>query len=166
MTRKGQAKAEPSTEVVAPSAELFDMEELRNIETFDDALALVQSQLGGVAVASDELGDGFALISTAKDKDKFCGVPVIFLSWAFNAGDFGDFVSARIVARQDGGSIAKAIINDGSTGVFQQLQDYTKQTGKLGGLVARHGLRRSDYEYDDGSGTPKPASTYYIDTSA
>jgi hypothetical protein len=143
--------------------QFYDTDALLSIDSFDAALSLVQQQLGGI-VSAETLGDGFAVLS--KNKDVLCGVPVLFMSWDFNAGDFGEFVSVRAIARREGGALTKVILNDGSTGIYKQLRDFTKQTGKLGGLVARQGLRRSDYDYDDGSGQLKPASTYYIDTTA
>lgn len=132
---------------------------------FDDALQLAKEIYGEEAVqlASEAIGDGFALTD---NKDQFIGVPCIFLKWTFSPGDFvdtktgekKDFATVRIVTK-DGG---KFVINDGSTGICDQLRQYTNDNfGRQGGLVALHGLRRSDYENEFGN-----ATTHYIDTSA
>lgn len=141
----------------------FDSAALAAIDSFDAALALVQDTLGAVDVASDELGDGFAILD---DKAKLVGVPSLFISWNFNIGDYGEFVSAMVVARNESGAPLKVILNDGSTGIYKQLSDYTAKTSKMGGLFARQGLRRSDYTYTDKDGKTAPATTYYIDQTA
>jgi hypothetical protein len=154
----------------------LDDNTLRDITSFDDALRVMQEQ-GSVSVADAELGNGFS-IADDKVKDRLIGVPLAFLSWNFNAGDYGSaddgsnvFVSAMVVTQAG----EKFIINDGSTGICKQLQEYTNRTSKTQNLVVRHGLRKSEYRihketkipvargYD---GPTEPASTYYIDTSA
>jgi hypothetical protein len=154
----------------------LDDDTLRGITSFDDALAVMQEQ-GAVEVADAVLGNGFS-IADDKVKDRLIGIPLAFLSWSFNQGDYGSaddgsnvFVSAMVVTQAN----EKYIINDGSTGVCKQLQEYTKRTGETKNLVVRHGLRKSEYRihretkipvargYD---GPTEPASTYYIDTSA
>jgi hypothetical protein len=151
-----------SSEITSRGPE-FGEEALRNVETFDDAIALAMQEVGDIASADNALGDGFALLD---NKDTLIGKPLLFLSWSFNNGDFGPFVSAHVVARVDSGGANKVIINDGSTGIYAQLEAYTKRTGKQGGLLSRKGLRRSDYMYTDEKGQERPASTHYIDTSA
>lgn len=141
----------------------YDSAALRAIESFDDAVALTQVEMGEIVAADQVIGDGFAIV---QDKDTLIGRPLLFMSWTFHSGDYGTFVSAQCAARGESGGVTKCIVNDGSTGIYQQLADYTNQTGKMGGLLARHGLRRSDYTYTDIDGKEKPASTFYIDTSA
>lgn len=145
--------------------------ELRQMATFEEAVRLTQEAHGGVSVVSEELGDGFALLN---DKSKLIGVPCLFMEWAFREGDFSrPFVSVRIAARNPDGGLSRYIINDGSTGLADQLAEYTKQTGKLGGLFAVHGLRVSEYDVDKdgvpvGKDSPDKAgkaATFYIDTS-
>jgi hypothetical protein len=134
-------------------------------DAFADALALAKEIYGeeSVQLASDAIGDGFALTD---NKDQFIGKPCIFLKWTFSQGDFIDpktkekreFASIRVVT--PGG---KYVINDGSTGICDQLRQFTMENfGRQGGLISARGLRRSDYEHPEyGS-----ATTYYIDTSA
>lgn len=148
---------------VAMRGPQFDDDTLLSIKSFDDALSLASQELGEIADVGETLGNGFAVL---ENKDALIDVPCLFLSWNFNNGDFGEFVSAMVVARSESGGSRKVILNDGSTGIFQQLEAYTKRTGKMGGLIARHGLTRSDYDYTDDKGQVRPASTYYINTAA
>lgn len=145
----------------------WDDDTLLGIDSFDAAVALVQAEFGGELVSAEEtLGNGFTILN-GEAKNILVGVPCVFMGWNFNAGDKGEFVSAQIVARMPGGGMLKAIVNDGSTGIFKQLKAFTGRTGKLGGLSARGGLTRSDYKYmDETTGEERPATTYYINTTA
>ena len=153
-------------------------ESLRALTSFDEALALATDVHGGVEVAADVLGNGFAIL---KDENKYrlVGVPLLFLDWRFNQGDMGEFVSAYVVARNEDGTIAKYVLNDGSSGICKTLRTYTDNTGRSGGLAARHGLRFSDYIYcsecnavvdpvedHEHAKAHKKAATFYIETSA
>lgn len=151
--------AEENSALVPSSS--ISTNQLREIHSFDDALRVMEETYGAdaLALASDALGDGFAL---AKSKDQLIGVPCAFISWNDSLGDHGPFVAARLVT-QDG---RKLVITDGSEGIFRQLMDFQESKGRSGGLVAKNGLRRSDYSYVDSNGEEKPATTYYIDTSA
>lgn len=151
-------------------------DELRGATTFDEFVALAAEKFDQVDDVSEVLGDGFAVL---KDNKRLVGVPLLFLEWNFYPGKFGsNFVACRVIARNDNGSAQKYIINDGSTGIAEQLAAYTKDTGRTGGLGARHGLRASDYIYCgqcERAVDPKtdaqhakdhiPAATYYIDTA-
>lgn len=139
-------------------------EQLKAVSGFEDALKLVQEVYGedAVQLASDALGDGFALTD---NKEQFVGVPMVFVKWIFSEGTYKDkdgnlrgFVSCRVATPS-----GKFIINDGGTGIYNQLQQYSQDNGgRQGGLVAQKGLRVSRYsnEFTD------DAETFYIDTSA
>lgn len=153
------------TETETKSAELVTKlsdEALSGITSFDDALRLLQETYGAdsVAIASDVLGDGFALLDN-NDKHKLVGEGFILVNWDFHMGDHGEFVAARLVTANN----KKMVLIDGSTGICKQLSLYTANTGKSAGLYVAKGLRRSDYTYDD-NGTEKAATTYYLDVSA
>ncbi len=150
-----------STEVARQN--VYTTEALRSIASFDDALSIAAQAFGGEIVTADrELGDGFAILD---NKASLIETPLLFMEWEFYPGEYGEFVAARVVAKV-GNDVARYIVNDGSTGIYQQLRDYTDDTGRKGGLLSRKGLRRSDYEYEDGKGNKRPATTYYIDTAA
>lgn len=135
--------------------------QLADITSFDDALKLAQSLYGetNVVAASDVIGDGFKLL---ENKDQLIEVPFLALSWDFHQGDHGEFASVKVVTR-DG---QKYVVNDGSTGIRDQLMQFTADTNRYGGLFCMKGLRRSDYTYTDDKGEEKAARTYYLDTSA
>lgn len=155
--------------------------DLRGIQSYDDAVAAVTAEYGGVADIADFLGNGFTVLATS-DKGKLVGVPLILLEWRFNSGDQGLFVSATAVT-QDG---ARLIINDGSTGIYSQLRDLTDEDGRFGGLRVPKGLRASEYDTCAECGRPRRkddavcandkcqdesdrrsrGTTYYLDTSA
>lgn len=149
-----------SAEVAIPGSD-FSVDELAGITSFDDALNLVAEKIGqeNVSVASQEIGDGFKLLD---NKDQLCGVAFIAVTWDFHMGDHGEFTSMKVVTK-DGG---KFIINDGSSGIRDQLIGFSKKKKTQGGLFCEKGLRRSDYKYTDEKGEEKPATTYYLDTSA
>jgi hypothetical protein len=144
----------------------WDEETLRNITSFDDAVRLVEETHGPIVSADEELGDGFTLLST-EDKDLLIGLPMLLMAWRFNDGDAGRFVSIRVLVQNRDKSVSRYIFNDGSTGICEQLAKFQLRTGRAGGLKVQNGLRRSDYLYEDPTtGEQRPASTYYLDTSA
>lgn len=157
---KKTAASTTSTEVEVPGKNIT-VDELAALTSFDDALKLVQEKIGedNVGVAAAEIGDGFKLL---ENKDQLIGIPFIAVTWDFHQGDHGEFVSAKVMTR-DG---QKYIVNDGSSGIRDQLMGYTAKKNTQGGLYCEKGLRRSNYEYQDESGQKKPATTYYLDTSA
>ena len=132
-------------------------DELRNITSFQDALNLISAKGIETVNSSDVIGDGFTLLES-KDKERLVGVPFLLLSWRFAKGNVGEFVSAHLVTTHN----EKFIINDGSTGIMQQLADLTK-SGVNGGIACKRGLRKSEYEYTDPkTGEVSNAVTYYI----
>lgn len=159
---------ETSTEIDVTNVPKYSDDELLSVQSFEDAYALAVQYYGeeNLVSADETIGNGFRLLA---DKDTLIDVPFIALGWRFNPGDFGEFVTMMVVA-EDG---RKFIVNDGSTGVCQQLATYTNATGRHGGMLVKRGLTRSDYEYEDnsvldadGNPTKRPAHTYYLNTSA
>lgn len=126
---------------------------------FDDAMALVNEKLGGEVIDSADLGDGFGVLDT-KNKGQLIGVTFFILSAQFSQGDNGEFVSCRIVTK-DG---RKLILNDGGTGIYEQLKTlWTVKPAAYGQpVLVRKGLRESRYNHPEHG----PSVTYYLDTSA
>lgn len=160
MAEAKNAGAKKSAEVVVPGKNITT-DELASLKSFEDALSLVTAKVGetNLGVAAEEIGDGFKLLD---NKDQLCGVAFIAVTWDFHNGDHGEFVSVKLMTR-DG---TKYIVNDGSTGIRDQLTAYTNKKGTQGGLFCEKGLRRSDYKYTDPEGKESNATTYYLDTSA
>lgn len=139
----------------------FSDDELRNITSLDSIKALIGDK---VANATD-LGSGFAVLDTDQ-KRRLVDVPCLFLFWSFHLGTQGEFVSAHVVTLGANGDVKdKFIINDGSTGIYAQLKEFTDRTGDSQGMFVPKGLRASDYTYTDDDGKEKPATTFYIDTT-
>jgi hypothetical protein len=146
----------------------YDNTKLVNLESWEDLGALFSETGVELSFADKVLGDGFTILDT-KDKASLIGKPMALLEWRFNESATGRFVSIRAVVKvgKSNGDIRKVIINDGSTGILQQLDSFTKQTGKQAGLIVQRGLRVSSYMYEDKeSGVQRPAETYYLDASA
>lgn len=157
----------------------FDDDEMRAVQSIDDAARMVAAEFGTDAIASiaEELGSGAEIL---EDKSKLIGERLLLIEWRFNMGDNGPFVSAAAVTTKGD----KYIINDGSSGMFSQLDRYSTRTGKTYGLLVPKGLRASTFatcgdchkprrpeetpcpqcgstSSERGSGT-----TFYLDTSA
>ena len=160
----------------------FSKEVRGDIQSWDQAMQLATEEFGGVALAHEtELGDGFR-IATEDDKRRLEGVPLMLMEWTWNDGDFGEFVSIVAIAQGQDGMASKWILNDGSTGIMEQVRDFEKKYGRNGGLMVRHGLKVSDYHTDLQTGKPISRKTlveyhkegkntgkgytFYLDTSA
>jgi hypothetical protein len=156
------ALAEMVPEIMSGSA--YSREALAEIDSFDAALAMATEQYGPVVDAADVLGDGFALLES-NSKPILEGIPLILMEWNFRDGDFGKpFVSVRVVAKHPNGTMGRYIVNDGSTGIAEQLAEYTKKYGRYGGLIVSKGLLRSDYDVEI-DGKKSRATTWYLNLS-
>lgn len=157
----------PTGEIVNPvTGEIekrpFTDDELRNVESLDSLRALLGDQIG----QATDLGSGFAVIEKSDDKRRLVGVPLMFVFWTFNKGDNGMFASAHVVQFDRAGKIVgKWIVNDGGTGIYAQLSEYTQRTGSNKGLFVEKGLRASDYTFTGDDGEDHDATTFYIDTT-
>lgn len=141
-------------------------EQRQEIGSFADALkyaeqAAVSLGLPGVAKATDVFGDGYKLT----EKSELVGKRMVVVDWHFSDGDFGPagFVSVNAVLADD----TRVVFNDGSTGVRDQLTDFTlklKSTLNIARqpIVCEDGLRVSEYDYEDAKGNVSRAKTYYL----
>jgi|ERR1041385_275526 hypothetical protein len=147
------AEMERTRRIEISKNERFKDDELRAVTSFEDAMALLVQTYGGVESITDfELGNGFK-IATDDEKNRLVGVSFIILHFQFNEGDYGDFVSVTLVT-QHGDRI---VLNDGSTGIYEQLKDVAR-TGRYGGIAVPHGLRKSEYDTCPDCGKPRPQS--------
>lgn len=111
-------------------------------------------------ISAAELGTGWTVLAT-NEKSRLVGVPLIVLDWQFNDGDNGEFVSARVLTKAN----ERLVVNDGSTGICQQLRELEMRE-ETRAIFCKRGLRVSEYEYEDKDGSKRPAKTFYLDTSA
>lgn len=138
-------------------------EQLRSLSSLDD----IKGFLGDNVSNAADLGSGFAVLDK-NGKRRLVDVPLLFLFWHFSegVGDKGEKVSAHVVQfNQQSQIVGKWIINDGSTGIYEQLKEFTERTGEQQGLFAPRGLRASDYTFTNDNGQEQDATTFYIDTS-
>ena len=145
---------------------LFNDDSLAEISSLSDALAALEGH-GATAESMADYGNGFSVVD---DKRRLVGVPFVILEWRFNDSDMSDlpFVSATAVTQTG----EKVIINDGSTGVRDQLLRITKRRLERGhptpaaGLMVPKGLTESNYTFTDADGKDRPATTFYLSESA
>lgn len=149
------------TDLVKNSPKWTD-DDLKSIKSFDDLLAFAQHPdvSDHIVIADVETyGLGFDLV---EDKNDLIGKHFVILEYKFNAGKYAeDFVSMMIITK-DG---RKLILNDGSTGIREQMKMIDKTAQAEGAMVAinvRKGLRVSNYTYVDDKGKETPASTFYL----
>lgn len=135
------------------SLERWDDAELRGLTDYEQAVKQAADLYGGIDDVSKEIGNGFAVLAK-DDKARLVGKPFVALFWTFNAGDYGDYFATMFAISPDG---AKFIINDGSSGVYAQLRDYSvTHDGRMGGLSVPAGLRASEYPTCKTCGKPRP----------
>ncbi len=127
----------PTTQIVRRR---YDDDALRAIRTADDAAKLAVEIDGAIEDISDILGTGFAVLDK-NEKSRLIGIPFLVLDWKFSKGDMGEFASMLVVTR--GGE--KYIVNDGSTGIADQL----RRLGTPRAIKVSHGLRVSEYDVED-----------------
>jgi hypothetical protein len=178
MERRASVQDEVIPEAIVSNATDIPDDDLRQIQTMDDAMAYAVEQWGEVTDFAAEFGTGF-IVLPKQDKSKLVGKRCLVLSWKFYHGDFGTFVSALVVT-DDG----KYIVNDGGTGIAEQLYDVSLRMGdRRRALALRHGLRESEYDTcaecdrprrkddaecgncGDESEARHRGTTYYLDTS-
>lgn len=165
MAVKKQSGVDPTPEPagVVQSTRIITDSDLKALSTFTDAYRLLGTLGVDVHDANVEVGTGFKL---TKNKDMLLGIPFIMVEWDFYDGDFvnpdsdaNEFVAITLVT-EDGG---KYIITDGSTGLCQELRDYTdRHEGRRQGLLCKDGLRVSRYDHNVPGSKEGPDATYYI----
>ena len=157
-----------STDVSIPNASSFFRDsDLAAIDSFQSVLDSFKS-LGLMPESMSDYGTGFEI---CKNKDRLVDTDLVIVEWRFNhseVGTEGVFVSAAVVTKNG----EKWILNDGGTGIYQQLRLVTDQRNKAGhphpqaALMVRGGLTKSEYTYEDEKGKRTPATTYYLNTAA
>lgn len=134
----------------------------------------------GYSTADDE-ADGILSLSVIENKDELVGRPFQMLRWRFNASDkYGDgkqFVSIEIAFEDrdinDNRILTFAVLNDGSTGIMNQMLALTERRKASGhsdpyaGRQARGGLRKNTYPTEilnpkTGQLEPGMATTYRV----
>jgi hypothetical protein len=151
-----------AVEVARPSQVISD-DALTGIKSYEDAWAAAEAAGGAVEDWSD-YGTGFVVVA---NKDELVDKPFVIAEWRFNDGKFADqFVSMAVVTKDN----RKLIVNDGGTGIRDQLMRVTAKRLERGapegtarvGLVCERGLRKSTYPFTDDQGKEQTGTTYYL----
>lgn len=158
--------ARDDTASVVKGASVFNADDFASITSYDDVLALVGEKLGGEIIDATELGDGFTVVD---DKDSLIGSEFMIIGVGVGTGEHknevtgevtrSQFLSCRLVTK-DG---RKLVLNDGSTGIYQQITTLWVKHPETRGKPIRvlNGLRKSSYDHPEFG----PSTTYYLDTS-
>lgn len=165
MTTHGSDVADDfaGAELIAAPESVVSDSQLSGIDSWDDAISLVNDVFGGAVVEADkEIGIGFAVLSKAQ-KHSLIGVPMMILKgeqYKTEKGSKGIFTSLYIVTK-DG---RKLIVNDGGSGIHEQVTElWTRKPEKRRHpILVRNGLRVSTYDHE----VYGPSETFYLDTSA
>jgi hypothetical protein len=153
--------------------EIVDREpKLRTMTTVNGSVEVDRSQLKQMSFADlvDALGEPVQAAEVIEDdswgpvledKHRLIGTPFIIVGYRENKGTYGkSFVSLEVLTNAN----ERFIVNDGSTGIREQLLTLKEKTGIDSMITAPRGLRVSSYEYEDNNGNLIPAETFYIDT--
>jgi hypothetical protein len=146
--------------------------ELEAVDSGDTSLLLATDDPGSMVESWEQISqlpaDGVVIVDDfvkLDDKSRLVNVPFFARKWWFTDGDMGEFAVVECVVSRPvmtpSGETSKVIITDGSTGIFRQLREVSKRTGKSTSLLIRNGLRVSQYTADTEEG-PKNAETYYL----
>lgn len=153
-----------------------------SLANLDDLAA----RLGGLQEWSD-FEESFDVVT----KDSFDGVPIVIGAFRLNESDkfarknsdgtitLGRFMSLLVAPFDENTGAFTGpwvIVNDGSTGIMQQLirsayaldpnadatrDNFNAVAAEIKPIIARKGFRASEYDYDDGD-TVLRATTWYI----
>lgn len=174
----GKTKKEAAEEV-APSKEVAVAEWHKNAQLMS-AVQKVANKFTTVSALEQELGSLIAwdVISPSYDvtsKLELEGMPLILMAWRFTESKKYQtrnaegnlipawFVSVLYAPYDDDGNLGKlAIFNDGSTGIYNQLEQVTQEFGVYGGVKCAKGLRVSEYDYEAPDGSVSQAHTWYL----
>lgn len=133
----------------------------QDINSLDDYSRLTGHEI----VDLSEVLESYDILNK-ESKERLVGRPIFLMDWRFNDskeivkdGKPAEFVSVLVMDVATG---EKFILNDGSTGIYQQLLAITKRLGRRGGITCRNGLRKSEYTHYFDNGDTVNAVTYYL----
>ncbi len=154
-----------SQEIAVP---IFSEKELASFESFDDVLKHTIAkdiQVDNISI----YGSGFVVLDS---KEKLIENQFVILEYHFSQGKQGEFVSLLIMARNpvtvNGKSVSKLVVNDGSTGIRDQMRMIEERRTENGvplnrPIFVENGLRKSTYTIEV-NGEETEATTFYLAT--
>lgn len=118
----------------------FTDEELASITTFDDAMDFMAEQFGNVEDIGGVLGNGYTVLN---DKQQLVGKPFVIVDARYHPnGSYGPFVTIAVITKNS----ERYMVNDGSTGIAEQLVQLAQTRGRTKGYMVAGGLDRSTYD--------------------
>lgn len=141
----------------------IENETLNKLRNTSDVAEYFQAVAADLEDYSDEYGSGFEILDK---KERLVDEGFVIVAWQFNTSKEygGKFVTAYVITERGD----KFILNDGSTGIRDQLYKVTETRRARGveqsqkALMVRKGLRASRYTYVDDNGKETQATTYYL----
>jgi hypothetical protein len=96
---------------------------------------------------------------TVVDKETLVDKPFVITDVRHYDGEYGPTIAIMAITEDND----LVVINDGSTGIYQQVVGLVAEHGRKAGIKVKGGLRVSKYEYEDPkTGKATPAKTYYL----
>jgi hypothetical protein len=153
----------------------YTPDQINSVISFADALKLAREIHGDVTETNA------VRVMRIEDKKRLCGKPLVLMEWQtlWSEENNRNYVSALVVVDEGNSKTSKWFLNDGSTGIYEELTTYTERTGKSGGVLCEAGLRVSEYHIDPDTRKPltraqvarykrdglpmEDASTFYLD---
>lgn len=145
----------------------FTESDLTAIQSFGDVGAFLKRE-GILTDTLKDYGNGFEVLD---NKASLSGVTFAIIDYRFSKGDNGEFVSLTIVTKDN----RKLIVNDGSTGIRNQMREIMQQREERGiplkrPIMVEHGVKGNTYQRtnEDGEkmfnddGSPMMATTFYL----
>lgn len=153
------------TTTVATITKLSE-ETLNSLNTVDDAI----KALGATSI--DDLAWDSSPYSVLDDKSKLVGKKFLAVQWTFRESKEylgSEYVSVNIITSDTIDGQTHFVLNDGSTGICQQLRSLTNKreadghATPQGGALIKGGLHLSEYDRTDDKGTViGKGKTYYL----
>lgn len=169
-TKDASVKSAPTNATEDEMREWANMSTAEQLEIFQRPQGPSLSALEGLnfddLLQEAEVAKSDVTVLNQDDKDQLIGKPFIIVSVKVNQGNFGPFVTLTCLGKGN----EKFVINDGSTGIADQMADLVRRFGPEKPIYVPNGLRRSDYFVDNDtqaiSKDPRPnsfkQSTYYL----
>lgn len=147
--------------LISISSHAFTDEQLREIGSMEDALAIIGGE-SELVNAAEFIGDGYAALGK-DEKQRLCGVAFLIMKWAMVPGEKSDTGKPFSVLWVLTKSREKLRFTDGSTGVHDQLCEiFDRNEGRVTPMYVPGGLRLSEYDYTDDDGKTSRARTFYL----
>lgn len=142
-----------------------DLADLLEGMSFDEAVAALSGTFTVDTVSADLIGDGYEMM---KDKGKLVNIPMVLLQWQFSNPENESFGSKYVIITAMTVAGRRIRFVDGSTGVCEELWNFTNARAKAGnttpnvGLILPDGLSKSEYTYIGEDGKEAEATTFHL----